>query len=321
MKFVTVETHTHTVHSDASLTVKELLDVSRKAELDAVVLTDHNTDSGLDEVAANQTNPVVINGIEWTTFFGHVIIIAPDRFVEWRDLTRSNLDAHLKAVHDAGGIAVLAHPCDPGEPFCCGCHCDFDIRDWGNLDAVEVWHEGDPDGSIWNARAKTLWLKKLNEGFRMTALCASDWHETFAPDIPFGVNYLEIDESLSMADAIKDAIRCGRCFLSTGPMVYINLASGSRNVGIGGTLPPGQAIVSLRFDDTQRKRVWEHYRMIPESVAFIQNSLEFVVPFPGYGATLKKELILTRGYFRIELRGSIHAKPRTILMTNPIYIE
>lgn len=321
MKFVTVETHTHTVHSDASLTVAELLDASRKAELEAIVLTDHNTDSGLDEIAANQTNPVVVNGIEWTTFYGHIIIIAPNQFVEWRDLTKNNLDAHLKAVHEAGGIAVLAHPCDPGEPFCCGCHCDFEIQNWGNLDAMEVWHEGDPDGSVWNAKAKALWLKKLNEGFRTTALCASDWHETFAPDIPFGVNYLEIDESLPLADAIKDAIRCGRCFLSTGPAVYINLACDGLNVGIGGTLSPGQATLSLRFDETQRRRVWEQYQVKPESVALIQNGGEDILAFPGYGTTLSKELTLRPGHFRLELRGSVHAKQRTILMTNPVYIK
>ena len=321
MKFITVETHTHTVHSDASLTVAELLNASRKAELEAIVLTDHNTDSGLDEIAAGQTNPVVVSGIEWTTFYGHVIVIAPNRFVEWRDLTKSNLDAHLEAVHEADGIAVLAHPCDPGEPFCCGCHCDFAIQNWGNLDAMEVWHEGDPDGSVWNARAKALWLKKLNEGFRTTALCASDWHETFAPDIPFGVNYLEIDESLPITAAIKDAIRGGRCFLSTGPTVQINLTCSGRNAGIGGTLPPGRATVSLQFDDTQRRRVWEQYRVEPESVALIGNDREDIAEFPGYGTTLSKELTLRPGYFRLELRGSIHAKQRTILMTNPVYVQ
>lgn len=321
MKFVTVETHTHTVHSDASLTVAELLEASRKAELDAIVLTDHNTDSGLDEVPDNQANPAVINGIEWTTFYGHVIIIDPNQFVEWRDLTESNLDAHLKAVHEAGGIAVLAHPCDPGEPFCCGCHCDFEISNWGNLDAIEVWHEDDPDGSIWNARAKALWLKKLNEGVRLTALCASDWHETFAPDIPFGVNYFEIDESLPLADAIKDAIRSGRCFLTVGPTVRMNMTCGDRSIGIGGTVPPGRATLTLRFDDTRRRRVWEHYQIIPESVLFFQNGLETIVPFPGYGTTITKEFTLESGRFRMELRGSIHGKARTILMTNPIYVE
>lgn len=321
MKYVSVETHTHTVHSDAQLTVKELLEACRKAEWDAFVLTDHNTDSGMEEVPANQVSPAVIPGIEWTTFHGHVIVIAPDRFVEFRDLTTQNLDAHIDKVHDAGGVAILAHPCDPGEPFCCGCHCDFEIQRWENVDGMEVWHEEDPDASEWNRRSKALWLKKLDEGFCITALCASDWHVTFPEDVPFGVNYLGLDENLPVANAVKNAIIAGRCFVTMGPTIALSLHQKDATAGIGDTVLPGDATLSLCFDDAQRKNVWQHYSIVPKTVAVIQNHTETVLPFPGYGEKISVPRKLASGYIRVELRGSLLGNPRTLLMTNPVYIR
>ena len=107
MKWICLEPHTHTVHSDAGFTVKDLLNAAHGAQLDAIILTDHNTDTGMDEISPYQTAPRVVHGIEWTTFYGHVVIIAPERFVEWRDLTIDNLDPHLRKAHQANDKAVM----------------------------------------------------------------------------------------------------------------------------------------------------------------------------------------------------------------------
>ena len=139
MKWICLETHTHTVHSDAKFTVNELLTAAHRAQLDAIILTDHNTDTGTDEISPSQTDPRVVPGIEWTTFYGHVVVIGAEKFIEWRDLTIDNLDPHLREAHQAGAIVQMAHPFQPGEPFCCGCHWDFKIPDWNQIDSIEVW--------------------------------------------------------------------------------------------------------------------------------------------------------------------------------------
>lgn len=321
MKWIAIETHTHTVHSDAKLTVSELMQAAHAAELDAFVLSDHNTDAGMREVPANQAAPTVIPGIEWTTFHGHAVVIAPKRFVEWRDLTIKNFDAHLDAAHAADAVVVMSHPCIPGEPFCCGCHWDFEVPHWEKLDAMEVWHEQEPSVSRWNARAGALWVQKLQEGFRPTALSATDWHETYAPDVAFGVNYLEIDESLPLTDAVKDAIRHGRAYMTLGPTVALSASAGGKCAGIGTSLPAGDIRVTLRFDNHARQSVWKHYKLHPMRVAVIVNETETLLPFPGYGQEINWQGTIEKGYLRVELRGTMHAKNCALVLTNPIWVE
>ena len=82
--------HTHTVHSDGTLTTSELVEESLKAGLCAIALTDHNTVGGLLEIAdaAEGTALEVALGVEFSCELNgiefHVIgmFIDPSRFSE-----------------------------------------------------------------------------------------------------------------------------------------------------------------------------------------------------------------------------------------------
>lgn len=327
MKWICMETHTHTVHSDASYTVNDLLRAAGKAGLDAIALTDHNTDTGFDEIAAGQTAPRVVPGIEWTTFFGHVVVIAPDGFVEWRDLSKDNLDAHLRQVHKQNGVAVMAHPYIAGEPFCCGCHWDFDIPDYGQIDAIEVWSEGDPDLKPWNQKAYWTWQKKIAEGFRITALTARDWHRDDAPEVIYGVNYLYIDETKPFAEAVKDALRGGRSYLTAGPVLRFEVKTDGTTAGIGETAAAGTAEISVGAFDTARRSIWDAYELIPES--FVIKNLEYrsgarhrlEIPFTAYGAVAEVTAEVFPGPLFVELIGTAHGKRCKLALTNPVWVE
>lgn len=321
MKWIAVETHTHTVHSDAKFTVAELLEAAHQAQLDAIVISDHNTDTALEEVPANQREPMVIPGIEWTSFYGHVVLIGPERFVEFRDLTTKNLDEHLRAAHEAGAVAVMAHPCCLGEPFCCGCHWDFEVPDWKEMDALEVWSEDNPSLNPRNGCAYKLWNRKLAEGFTPTALSARDWHRNFAADIPFGVNYMQVEEGISVTEAVKNAIRAGRSYFSLGPTVDVRVLSGGRQAGIGAHIQSGKGKIQITFGDQVRKEVWEPYEIIPETIVVRVNSREKKYEFAGFGRQLCVEEELDKGSIRIELYGKIHGSEGAILITNPIFVD
>lgn len=328
MKWICMETHTHTVHSDASYTVNDLLRAAGNAGLDAIALTDHNTDTGFDEIATGQTAPRVVPGIEWTTFFGHVVVIAPDGFVEWRDLTKENLDSHLRDVHAHNGIAVMAHPYIAGEPFCCGCHWDFEVPDYREIDAIEVWSEGDPDWKNFNQMAYRAWVQKISEGFRITALTARDWHRDDAPDVIYGVNYLYIDEAKPMAEAFKEAIRAGRSYLTAGPQIRFRAEAGGSAAGIGGTVPAGSVTVTVAAEDTARRRVWEPYELVPEK--FVITNVESgsypirrrvtEVPFTAYGSEESVTVETVPGPLFLELAGTAHGKPCKLALTNPVWV-
>ena len=70
MKWICLEPHTHTVHSDAGFTVSDLLSAAKRAQLDAIILTDHNTDTGMDEISPDQTGPGSFRGSNGRPFTG-----------------------------------------------------------------------------------------------------------------------------------------------------------------------------------------------------------------------------------------------------------
>src|SRR5260370_9154719 len=95
-----LETHLHTRHSDGQDSVTEMLAACRMAGYDAVALTDHNTQSGLDEAveAAARLGLILLPGVEVTTFFGHAVVLGGTRVPEGRDLQRRRMAALVAAV-------------------------------------------------------------------------------------------------------------------------------------------------------------------------------------------------------------------------------
>ena len=73
MSYLPCELHCHSVHSDGSFSVAELLRRAYDDHLALIALTDHNTVSGHGELDDSITPAVP--GIEWTTFFGHMLVL------------------------------------------------------------------------------------------------------------------------------------------------------------------------------------------------------------------------------------------------------
>ena len=82
MSYLPCELHCHSVHSDGSFSVAELLRRAYDDHLALIALTDHNTVSGHGELDDSITPAVP--GIEWTTFFGHMLVLGARDFVDWR---------------------------------------------------------------------------------------------------------------------------------------------------------------------------------------------------------------------------------------------
>ena len=110
--------HIHTLASDGTAGVVEILDhVERNTELDVIAITDHERiDAALAgrAIAQDRGLPVdVVVGEEVTTLGGHLLALWIDRPIRpYRSLGRTIAD-----VHEAGGLAVPAHPLVP-YPLC-----------------------------------------------------------------------------------------------------------------------------------------------------------------------------------------------------------
>ncbi|MBR5438047.1 MAG: CehA/McbA family metallohydrolase, partial [Clostridia bacterium] len=169
------ELHCHTLHSDGGFTVKELMETAKARQLSGICLTDHNTFSGYEETK-EFSSPAVLRGIEWTTYFGHMLVLDCKGDVDWRNAVPDNIDEKMKEVHSFGGLVGIAHPFQLGTPICTGGHWDYNIKDFSLVNYMEIWSEGEPLMTPANKRAKKWWLSLLDKGYRISPTFGRDWH-------------------------------------------------------------------------------------------------------------------------------------------------
>lgn len=155
--------HIHTDASDGKATVKELLSfvTTQRPHLNTIAITDHDTlDASLWAYERKDLYPFdIIPGLEVSTCEGHILAL-------WvTEPIKANMDLAdtVIAIHELGGLAILAHPVHPFMP----CHFKQEFRslikpqgllDIG-IDALEVHNAGIAGlGFNWLARqlARTI---------------------------------------------------------------------------------------------------------------------------------------------------------------------
>jgi predicted metal-dependent phosphoesterase TrpH len=99
--------HVHTNFSkDCSTNLKDIILFAKKKGLNGVAITDHNTVEGALKLLKNKTDLIIIPGIEVSTKQGHILGINITTPVP----PKENMEKTVKKIHDAGGIAIAAHP-------------------------------------------------------------------------------------------------------------------------------------------------------------------------------------------------------------------
>lgn len=99
----------HTTASDGWPTPQELVDHARRAALDVIAVTDHDTIEGAlraAEHAAKRSKLQVVVGEEVSSRDGHIVGLFLDRRVR----PGMSASATVAAIHDQGGLAVAVHP-------------------------------------------------------------------------------------------------------------------------------------------------------------------------------------------------------------------
>ncbi len=116
--FGRADLHIHSVASDGTATIDSILrHVVARGQLDVIAISDHERiDAALAarSMARDRGLPIeVVVGEEVTTLGGHLLAL----FIDRRIRPYRTLGATIAAVHDAGGIAIPAHPLVP-YPLC-----------------------------------------------------------------------------------------------------------------------------------------------------------------------------------------------------------
>jgi hypothetical protein len=232
--------HAHTVYSDGSATPAELVVRAYESGLDFIGITDHNRAQSPDgSVPTGDDWPVVVPGVEVTTYAGHFNVWGTDTWYDFRDPSPDGLQAAIDAANKDGGLVAKNHP----KPF--GPEWIYDeVKGFQCIEAWNGWWD-----RLNNVSLK-VWDDAMRRGERIVGICGSDVHhldEMSTPENPLSparlgwpTLWVQARKPLTAA-AILDAVRAGRCFMSDspgGPQIYLSredYAVSARVVGGMGT--------------------------------------------------------------------------------------
>ena len=331
MHWAACELHTHTFHSDGKQTLLELANGAKSLGFDCIALTDHNTMTGLQdrEQIEAETGIQIIPGMEWTTFYGHMVTIGLDDFVDWRSIGKGEIHKGISAIHAKGGIAGMAHPYRLGSPICTGCFWEYEISNWHDIDYIEVWSGTFPSIKKENLRAFQLWTDRLNAGYRIAATSGRDWHHQMATEDPISVTYLGLEggKDTIRNQAVK-ALTQGKVAVTMGPLMTMEIQAKDTLYGLGNLISTNDPInlslcqAYVYFDFSVRKGNWH----LPE-----QSFTLLIVGNTGiFAERLIRPLDATYcidmdaaniSWARAELWGVVRGVRVLIAFTNAIYFE
>ncbi len=189
-----VDLHMHSCFSDGKLTPEELLEDARKKEYKLIAIADHNTVEGYKKTdILNSTSPEVLPAVEFDCWYkcvlvhllGYGIDIYNEELLSLCAKTKKETEADIvrllnhrhpkdviKAIHAAGGVAVLAHP---------ACYwainLDHFVKSLINLglDGIEVYYPYRRHRGIIKFHTAAA-VKKIGEKYNLIMTGGSDSH-------------------------------------------------------------------------------------------------------------------------------------------------
>ena len=129
--FDKINLHIHSNYSDGISDFDSLVEQALKLKMSYISITDHNTINGYLK-SKYTNNPILIKGVEFDCFYkmsllhilGYGIDVKNDKLISLcaqneketkNDIIRLFKSRHpkkvIEAIHESGGIAILAHPC------------------------------------------------------------------------------------------------------------------------------------------------------------------------------------------------------------------
>ena len=337
--------HLHSLHSDGTGTVPEIARAARRARVDVVLLTDH------DSLEAKRRGEEGWYGGDVLVLVGSEV--SPERrnhllaFGIDQEIDHAQLDAAgiCRAVRDAGGFGFAAHPFSRGsERFKrAGTGMPFDALDCDALDGIELWSfvndTGEALGSVRDllrfvvaparaldhppARNTRAW-DELCRRRRVVALGGLDAHQfgkrvgRFVPlrimSYARSFRYMRTHVLCSEApsgdlehdrDQVYEALRAGRCYIA------VDAIASARGFSFeAGELVMGQ-------EGPAGRRVLRALTPLPARLRLLRDGREAA---SKQGTSLEHE-IEEPGVYRIEARRVAKGRERTWILSNPIYLR
>lgn len=316
IKYIPIEMHAHTTHSDGQFTPKQLLKNALHYGYKALIITDHNTTSGFNEANQNSfARGYLLEGVEWTTFYGHLIVIGAKNNGDWRHLLPVSMDAMLRQIKHDGGLVGIAHPYNVGGPICTGCRWEYEVQRWEYVNYIEIWNGPDPQHSASSAMAYLLWRAKLEAGYHISCVAGRDWHRSEGASHNTALTYLGIKGNQTLPK-IKKAIALGRMYPTLGPRLTWSIEQDKKHYGMGDVLHEGACELYIHIEDTEIPAL-QSFSFEPAFIDIYNGSRRI------YHAAITINYLLlnfnvTPSFVRIEL---LDAAQQRLVVSNAIYVQ
>ncbi|MDB5101561.1 MAG: hypothetical protein JWM80_5982 [Cyanobacteria bacterium RYN_339] len=202
-RWFAVQLHAHSRYSDGIHPIADLVKWAREGGLDAIAVTDHNTNAHLaDPVFQADQGVTVIPAYEWTELEGpngkHLNLDGPERchMSVWGIKPATPIlsgllkrDAMLALAAGQDVVIGANHPFEPRFPW--------PDENFTGVNTVEVWqwqygldeaagaplpanihapHHAPVEFLYRNTRAQALWTRQLKAGHRLTPVAVCDFH-------------------------------------------------------------------------------------------------------------------------------------------------
>lgn len=229
--------HLHTIYSDGNAHPAQVAVAAVEAGLDFIGITDHNRAQSPRGLAPEGHGwPLLLPGVEVTTYAGHFNVWGSDEWFDFRDPSEVGVRRAMDAAVAAGGLVSVNHPKPFGPPW-----------EYAGLtrlaQGIEVWNGW---WSRLNHVSVRYWDERLRRGERLVALGGSDMHHLGIaghPDDPLApaklghpTLWVQVPGGLT-AEGILTSVRAGRCFIGespSGPQLYVSRRDGELHCRVGG---------------------------------------------------------------------------------------
>jgi len=205
--------HVHSIFSDGEERLERIVQTFSDAGMNFIAVSDHAEvfdEQRMQEYVAvcdalSSANFLVIPGLEFALKGGSIHILG---YGITRRVRAPNMDQLVDGIHEAGGIAVLAHP--PRGSI------NMVSTITGKLDGVEIWNSR-YDGTLTPRAGSIQLLRRIrSSNLNAAAFCGVDLHQIAQARKPI---YVDVKtESLARREIIH-ALRAGSFTLRGGNLV------------------------------------------------------------------------------------------------------
>ena len=248
--FYYLELHNHTDESDGSLSPRALLDFMKDHSVHGFAVTDHNTTSAHRKLKKllpeGRSAPSCIYGLEYTTYYGHVLCFFQNEYLSWETLNPGKPEPFFQKLRSLGGIVGIAHPFSADAPLTNGCRFHMNITDYNVIDFIEIINNSEPMLPV-NNSAVSWWESLVLQGYHIAMTTGLDLHQPVCLCDTYST-FIKNKPGVTLTDSFRDAMQAGQTYISRGPILELCLTPDSKSIQLHLTDSPRQTKTAFSCD-------------------------------------------------------------------------